>query len=76
MIETVMTYKDWEIEYKKRQKIKSKKILYFLKQKVIGLLAIIVALTIPFFLNGDGTISILLLPIGIVLFFTKERVII
>lgn len=76
MIETVMTYKDWEMEYKKRQKIKSKKILYFLKQKVIGLLAIIVALTIPFFLNGDGTISILLLPIGIVLFFTKERVII
>lgn len=76
MIETVMTYKDWEMEYKKRQKLKSKKFLYFIKQKVIGLLAIVAALVIPIFLNGDGTISIFLLPTGIALFFTKERAII
>ena len=45
------------------------------KQKLLGLLAIGVSIVSPFLLDGDATISIIMLPLGIYTLFTKEKVI-
>ena len=45
------------------------------KQKLLGLLAIGVSIVSPFLLDGDATISLIMLPLGIYTLFTKEKVI-
>ena len=54
---------------------KRENILYYAKQKFIGLLAIGVSIASPLLLNGDATISVIMLPLGIYILFTKEKVI-
>ena len=48
--------------------------LYYIKQKISGLILVVIGMTIPFLMDGDATISLFALPLGIVLMFTKERV--
>lgn len=45
------------------------------KHKLLGLLAIGVSIVSPILLDGDATISIIMLPLGIYTLFTKEKVI-
>ena len=45
------------------------------KQKFFGLLAISVSIATPILLDGDATASLIMLPLGIYLLFTKEKVI-
>ena len=59
---------------KERQE-KREELLYKAKQKFIGLLAISISIVSPFLLDGDATASLLFLPLGIYVLFTKERVI-
>ena len=54
---------------------KRKSLLYKAKQKFIGLIAIAVSIASPILLDGDATISIIMLPLGIYMLFTKEKVI-
>ena len=61
-----------------RQKIEAKrkaKIIYFLKQKMMGIALIIISILIPIVCDGDATTSLLFLPLGIYMIFTKEKVI-
>ena len=57
------------------RKTKRENILYYAKQKFIGLLAIGISIASPFLLDGDATISVIVLPLGIYVLFTKEKVI-
>ena len=57
------------------QKEKRESLLYYAKQKFIGLLAIGVSIASPILLDGDATISIIMLPLGLYLLFTKEKVV-
>ena len=57
------------------RKAKRENILYYAKQKFIGLLAIGISIASPFLLDGDATISVIMLPLGIYMIFTKEKVI-
>ena len=50
-------------------------LLYKAKQKFIGLLAIIASIASPLLLDGDATISLIMLPLGVYMLFTKERTI-
>ena len=50
-------------------------LLYKVKQKFIGLLAIGVSIASPLLLDGDATISLIMLPLGIYVLFTKKKVI-
>ena len=50
-------------------------LLYKAKQKFIGLLAITTSIASPLLLDGDATASLLFLPLGIYVLFTKEQVI-
>ena len=57
------------------QKEKREMFLYKAKQKFIGLLAIGISIASPLLLDGDATISVIMLPLGIYMLFTKEKVI-
>ncbi len=73
-IETVMTFKEWEkIHYQQLEEWKEK-MLYFVKQKLMGLLFVLIGVIIPFFTDGEATASILILPLGVYLLFTKEKI--
>ena len=54
---------------------KRKSLLYYAKQKFIGMLAIGISIASPLLLDGDATISVIMLPLGIYMLFTKEKVI-
>ena len=57
------------------QKEKREMFLYKAKQKLLGIVAICVSITSPLLLDGDATISVIMLPLGIYMLFTKEKVI-
>ena len=61
------------IETERKEKRAS--LLYKAKQKIIGLLAIGISIASPLLLDGDATISVIMLPLGLYLLFTKEKVI-
>lgn len=52
---------------------KMAEIIYYIKQKLLGLSMIILSIVAPFILDGDATASVIMMPIGIVVFFTKEK---
>ena len=54
---------------------KRESLLYNVKQKLVGILAICVSIASPILLDGDATISVIMLPLGIYVLFTKEKVI-
>lgn len=62
------------IEAERHEKRES--LLYKAKQKLLGLLAIGVSIASPILLDGDATISLIMLPLGVYILFTKEKVII
>ncbi len=49
-------------------------IIYYIKQKLSGLAMIIIGVIIPFLFEGDATVSLFILPLGVFLMLTKERV--
>ena len=59
----------------KREAKRKAKTIYFLKQKMMGIALIIISILIPILLDGDATASLLFLPLGLFLLFTKERAI-
>jgi len=77
-IKTVYTYEGWLREYNRRearQKIRQRaKRLYYMKQRLFGLVMAITGIIAPFLLDGDATVSLFALPFGIFLLLTKEKV--
>lgn len=64
--EKIMQRKKKKAEYKRRQ-------FYFLKQKMIGVLLLLVTIWAVMWLEGDVTIAILTIPIALLLIFSKEK---
>jgi hypothetical protein len=60
------------LEEKRKNK---RKLKYYIKQKILGFIAIVLGIIAPIMLDGDATISILFLPLGLYLFFTRKKVI-
>ena len=69
MIETVMTYEEWEREYSRKKKINRK---YYAKQKLVGLLMIVISVITPL-LTEDATIDLVTIPLGLYLIATREK---
>ena len=59
----------------KREEEKKERFFYFLKQKMIGIALIILSILIPVVCGGDATASLIDLPLGLFLLFTKEEAI-
>lgn len=57
-------------QYKEKQKQRK---AFFIKQKACGILLVAIAAAAPF-LIGDGTASLLFLPLGLYLTFTKQKI--
>lgn len=57
------------------RKAKRESLLYKAKQKLLGVVAIGVSIASPLLIQ-DATISVIMLPLGLYLLFTKEKVII
>ena len=73
-IETVMTYSEWEkIHIQKERKRKAER-AYYIKQKLSGLTMTSIGIITPIICDGDATFSLIALPLGIWLIFTKEKV--
>lgn len=87
-IETVYTFTEWEKIYK-ANKLPHKVVKGFkevitavrtdrsiadgIKQKLSGLLLVACGVAAPILLKGDATASLLFIPIGLFLLFTKEK---
>ena len=48
--------------------------IYYIKQKLSGLTIAAIGIITPILLGGDATFSLIALPLGIWLLFTKEKV--
>lgn len=57
-------------QYKEKQKQRK---AFFIKQKACGVLLVAIAAAAPF-LIGDGTASLIFLPLGLYLTFTKHKI--
>ena len=55
-------------------KIISRNRLYFLKQKLCGLLMMVIGIICPIVFDGDATMSLFATPLGVFLLVTKQRV--
>lgn len=77
-IETVYTYEEWLKEYNKREtkrRIRQRtERLYYMKQRFSGLVMAATGIIAPFILDGDATVLLFALPLGIFLLLTKEKV--
>ena len=55
--------------YRRKSKTKTE----YIKQRILGLTLAAVGVIIPFILEGDATASLIALPLGLYLVFTKEN---
>ena len=58
-------------ERKARKKAET---IYYIKQKLSGLTMAAIGIIIPIICDGDATFSLIALPLGIRLIFTKEKI--
>lgn len=72
---------EWRLEARKRQNYWNRKHAadkaerrYYIKQKLSGLTVVAIGIITPITCNGDATFSLIALPLGIWLLFTKEKV--
>lgn len=73
-------YRACQLDYRKRAKERkqlkiqqNRRRLYFLKQKVIGAFFLVFTIFAVKALDGDATIALLTVPLGLMLIFGKER---
>lgn len=79
-IETVYIYEEWLKEYNRRKtkrRIRQRtEHLYYIKQCLSGTIMAAIGIIAPFVLDGDATFSLIVLPLGIFLILTREKVMI
>lgn len=63
-------YRTRQFNYKKRAKERR---LYFLKQKVAGAFLLVLTLFAVKLLEGDATVALITVPLGLGLIFSKEQ---
>lgn len=73
-LDTLHTYTEWKRIERKRKAQRRETAIYYIKQKLIGFAAVGISVASPLLLDGDATISVLMLPFGIFLMITKEKV--
>ena len=74
VLETVMTYSERLKEYKRRTYRSRAERAYFLKPKLCGVVLAAIGIIVPIICDGDATASLLLVPMGLFVLFTKEKV--
>ena len=64
------------IDYRRERQYRRKKsiAIYYIKQKLSGVVMAVLGIITPLVLDGDATVSVIFLPLGIYLIFTKSKV--
>ena len=62
------------IRKSERKTRKKAEIIYYIKQKLSGLVLAAIGIITPIIYDGDATFSLFALPLGLWLMFTKEKV--
>ena len=73
-LDTLHTYAEWKRIENRRKARRRAEATYYIKQKLSGLVMVAIGILIPFVCDGDATTSLLALPMGLYLLFTKEKV--
>ena len=73
--EWLKAYDTYDCRKKRKNKNRQKEHVYYLKQRLAGLVMLICGMIIPL-IDGDATVSLFALPLGIFLLFTREKVMI
>ena len=58
----------------KRAERRRQEKLYYIKQKLFGVLFAAFGILIPFIADGDATMSLFIIPMALYMIFTKEKV--
>ncbi len=66
-------YRERSFRRKQQRMREREKTLYFLKQKLYGLIVILFSIFSVWALDGDATLTIITVPLGLCLIFTKKR---
>lgn len=74
VLETVYTYDEWLKEHRRRTRKSSAERVYYIKQKLCGMVLTAIGIIAPILFDGDATASLLLVPMGLFVLFTKEKV--
>ena len=62
------------IKRAERKARKRKETIYYIKQRISGLTLAAIGIITPILFGGDATFSLIALPLGIYLIFTKEKI--
>ena len=62
------------IRMAERKARKKAETIYYIKQKLSGMIIAAIGIITPIICDGDATFSLIALPLGIWLLFTKEKV--
>lgn len=77
-IETMYTYEERLKEYNRREtqrRIRQRtERLYYMKQRLSGVIMTVIGIIMPFVLDGDATFSLVAFPLGIFLLLTRKKV--
>ena len=71
--DAINTYYRRRNSQKRAERIKQEK-LYYIKQKIFGIVFAAFGLLIPFIADGDATMSLFIVPMALYMIFTKEKV--
>lgn len=73
-------YQACRLDYKKRARErkqlkirKKRRLLYFLKQKVIGVFLLVLTIFVVKLLEGGATVALFTVPLGLTLIFSREK---
>ena len=66
----LMTYS----EFKRYESRRKKERGYFIKQRLCGLSMLIIGIATAILLDGDATVSLFAVPLGLYLIFTRNKV--
>lgn len=69
-----LTFAEWEAIHKEIRREEKAEKNYYIRQKFTGFTMAVVGIIAPFLLGGDATFSVLALPLGSFLMFTKQKV--
>lgn len=61
-------------EFKRYESRRKKERGYFIKQKLCGLAVLAIGISTPILFDGDATVSLFAVPLGLYLIFTRNKV--
>lgn len=73
-LDTLHTYAEWKRIENRRKASRRTEATYYIKQKLSGLTMAVIGIITPMLLDGDATFSLIALPLGLFLLFTREKV--